>query len=173
MVTLPKTDADSNVAEKEKAYNDAVANRKTAEKKLLAAQKVRREDPSTYKEEFPELVTLEQNVTDAKKAEADAKTALEDAQKDLQEKDVAFANAKADYAEALADYTIAKTDYDSFVDAERKAEEARKAAMTKVAVTEKSKAPKTGDSTDLDLAALGLAGAAAALAASRKRKTER
>lgn len=45
--------------------------------------------------------------------------------------------------------------------------------MAKVAVAEKNKAPKTGDSTDLDLAALGLAGAAAALAASRKRKTER
>ena len=47
-----------------------------------------------------------------------------------------------------------------------------KSAMEQVRVIN-SRAPKTGDSTDLDLAALGLAGAAAALAASRKRKTER
>ena len=45
--------------------------------------------------------------------------------------------------------------------------------MAKVAAVNNSRAPKTGDSTDLDLAALGLARAAAALAASRKRKTER
>ena len=48
-----------------------------------------------------------------------------------------------------------------------------KSAMAKVAAVNNSRAPKMGDSTDLDLAALGLAGAAAALAASRKRKTER
>lgn len=47
-----------------------------------------------------------------------------------------------------------------------------KSAMEQVRVIN-SRAPKTGDSTDLDLAALGLAGAAAALVASRKRKTER
>ena len=68
---------------------------------------------------------------------------------------------------------MAKSDYDEFVNAEKKAEEARKEAAAKVAAMNKSKAPKTGDSTDLDLAALGLAGAAAALAASRKKKTER
>lgn len=48
-----------------------------------------------------------------------------------------------------------------------------KSAMAKVAAVNNSRAPKTGDSTDLNLAALGLAGAAAALVASRKRKTER
>lgn len=68
---------------------------------------------------------------------------------------------------------MAKADYDEFVNAEKKADEARKAAMAKVAAVNNSRTHKTGDSTDLDLAALGLAGAAAALAASRKRKTER
>ena len=105
--------------------------------------------------------------------EASAKTALDEAQKDLEDKQADYNEKLNAYADSLAAYTVAKSDYDEFVNAEKKAEEARKEAAAKVAAMNKSKAPKTGDSTDLDLAALGLAGAAAALAASRKKKTER
>ena len=156
--------AKADVEAKTKAHDEAVANVAKAEDMLAKAKLVKRDDPSTYKDNFPELVELEKALADAKAHEAETAKALEVAKAELDKAKADYDNAKARYAEALADYTVAKADYDSFVKAEKqKAKRGNK---------RHSKVVKTGDENDLGLAALGLFGAGAALAVTRKRKKQ-
>lgn len=156
--------AKADVEAKTKAHDEAVANVAKAEDMLAKAKLVKRDDPSTYKDNFPELVELEKALADAKAHEAETAKALEVAKAELDKAKADYDNAKARYAEALADYTVAKADYDSFVKAEKqKAKRGNK---------RHSKVVKTGDENDLGLAALGLFGAGAALVATKKRKKQ-
>ena len=156
--------AKADVEAKTKAHDEAVANVTKAEDMLAKAKLVKRDDPSTYKDNFPELVELEKALADAKAHEAETAKALETAKAELDKAKADYDNAKARYAEALADYTVAKADYDSFVKAEKqKAKRGNK---------RHGKVVKTGDENDLGLAALGLFGAGAALVATKKRKKQ-
>lgn len=156
--------AKADVEAKTKAHDEAVANVAKAEDMLAKAKLVKRDDPSTYKDNFPELVELEKALADAKAHEAETAKALEVAKAELDKAKADYDNAKARYAEALADYTVAKADYDSFVKAEKqKAKRGNK---------RHGKVVKTGDENDLGLAALGLFGAGAALVATKKRKKQ-
>lgn len=156
--------AKADVEAKTKAHDEAVANVAKAEDMFAKAKLVKRDDPSTYKDNFPELVELEKALADAKAHEAETAKALEVAKAELDKAKADYDNAKARYAEALADYTVAKADYDSFVKAEKqKAKRGNK---------RHGKVVKTGDENDLGLAALGLFGAGAALVATKKRKKQ-
>ena len=157
--------AKADVETKTKAHDEAVANVAKAEDMLAKAKLVKRDDPSTYKDNFPELVELEKALADAKAHEAETAKALEVAKAELDKAKADYDNAKARYAEALADYTVAKADYDSFVKAEK--QKANKRSNKR-----HGKIVKTGDENDLGLAALGLFGAGAALVATRKRKKQ-
>lgn len=157
--------AKADVEAKTKAHTDAVNEVAKAEDMLAKAKLVKRDDPSTYKDNFPELVELEKALADAKAHEAETAKALEVAKAELDKAKADYDNAKARYAEALADYTVAKADYDSFVKAEKQ-------KVNKRGNKRHGKVVKTGDENDLGLAALGLFGAGAALAATRKRKKQ-
>lgn len=157
--------AKADVEAKTKAHDEAVANVAKAEDMLAKAKLVKRDDPSTYKDNFPELVELEKALADAKAHEAETAKALEVAKAELDKAKADYDNAKVRYAEALADYTVAKADYDSFVKAEK--QKANKRGNKR-----HGKVVKTGDENDLGLAALGLFGAGATLAATRKRKKQ-
>ena len=82
------------------------------------------------------------------------------------------------YNEALVEYTFAKADYDEWLaktkaeDATRAKAQAEKARREAASKRAKSKTPKTGDDSGLAGSAALMVGAAAALAATKRKRRE-
>lgn len=175
--TAGKAEADAKF---EHAKNDAdvkKANLDATQAKLDEAKAVVRGDASTYGS-LDELREAEANVEKAKDAFTKAERRVKAAAKAKEDADAAMPGLDKAYNEALVEYTFAKADYDEWLaktkaeeDAARtKAEKARREAASKRAA--KSKTPKTGDDSGLAGSAALMVGAAAALAATKRKRRE-
>lgn len=109
-----KTKAEGSVKEKQTAVDTASKELESAKEKYEQAKKVKKEDPSTYEENFPELAELEKSVSAAEKILNEKKQALSDAEENEKSAQDAYDKACREYAAAVADYNIALSYVDKY-----------------------------------------------------------
>lgn len=109
-----KTKAEESVKEKQTAVDTASKDLEAAKEKYEQAKKVKKEDPSTYEENFPELAELEKSVSATEKILNEKKQALTDAEENEKVAQNTYDKACREYAAAVADYNIALSYVDKY-----------------------------------------------------------
>lgn len=135
------TDAENAVSEKKVLQQKAQDAKDVAQKEYDQAKAIDRENPETYRNEFPELVQAVQAVTDKKSDVSQAKDALDTSVKETEAAESNLQDVRKTYEEDKAAFEEAKKTYDDFVKKESPLE-IRKVVLSKTLLTYNGKVQK-------------------------------